>query len=257
MVIVSLLALAAGCNTTPVTRSSGAPTAPVSSPAPSGSPGSSGPSVRVQAPGMPGVPGLPADGTGDARQQPGGATSAGAGGREKTEDEILAEALEALERRPAPGQQGEDAAGQMPRAGAGSPAVTDAEKKQALGEELEQGFAEFDRVMLSEQQANNERADQEGGGFPEDDDLFAGSEPAQGAAGEPLQTAMVETGPASIKGEMDIPTRSQSRVPPDLADASDDDIIARQLREAAMKEQDPELREKLWDEYRKYKRDSR
>ena len=290
-IIVSLLALAAGCNTTPVTRSSGAPSAP-GSPAPSGSPGSSGPSVQVQAPGMPGVPGLPSDGTGDAagapapvtvsipapqpgmpsadtggassgapagaRQQPGGATSAGAGDREKTEDEILAEALEALKRRPAPGQQGEDAAGQMPRGGAGSPAVTDAEKKQALGEELEQGFAEFDRVMLSEQQANNERADQEGGGgFPEDDDLFAESEPAQGAAGEPLQTAMVDTGPASIKGEMDIPTRSQSRVPPDLVDASDDDIIARQLREAAMKEQDPELREKLWDEYRKYKRDLR
>ena len=26
----------------------------------------------------------------------------------------------------------------------------------------------------------------------------------------------------------------------------------RQIREAAMKEKDPELREKLWDEYRKY-----
>ncbi len=42
-------------------------------------------------------------------------------------------------------------------------------------------------------------------------------------------------------------------VPADIPDASDDDIVARQLREAAMQEQDPELREKLWDEYRKYK----
>ena len=33
----------------------------------------------------------------------------------------------------------------------------------------------------------------------------------------------------------------------------DDDIVARQLREAASKESDPVLREKLWDEYRKYK----
>jgi len=32
-----------------------------------------------------------------------------------------------------------------------------------------------------------------------------------------------------------------------------DDIVARQLREAAEKETDPELREKLWEEYRKYK----
>jgi hypothetical protein len=38
-----------------------------------------------------------------------------------------------------------------------------------------------------------------------------------------------------------------------VGDGNDDDIIARQLREAAMEEQDPELREKLWDEYRRYK----
>ena len=31
------------------------------------------------------------------------------------------------------------------------------------------------------------------------------------------------------------------------------DIVARQLREAAMREPDPAVREKLWDEYRKYK----
>ncbi|HAR30331.1 MAG TPA: hypothetical protein DCR65_02335, partial [Gammaproteobacteria bacterium] len=43
-------------------------------------------------------------------------------------------------------------------------------------------------------------------------------------------------------------------VPKDIPMASqDDDIIARQLREAAMKETDPELREKLWAEYRRYK----
>ncbi len=35
---------------------------------------------------------------------------------------------------------------------------------------------------------------------------------------------------------------------------SDDDIVARQLREAAEKETDPELKEKLWQEYRKYKK---
>ena len=34
---------------------------------------------------------------------------------------------------------------------------------------------------------------------------------------------------------------------------SDDDIVARQLREAAEKENDPVLKEKLWQEYKKYK----
>ena len=36
-------------------------------------------------------------------------------------------------------------------------------------------------------------------------------------------------------------------------DTSDDDVVARQLREAAEKEKDPELKKKLWEEYRKYK----
>ena len=198
-----------------------------------------------------------------ARQQPGGATPAGTGGREQTEDEILAAALEALESRPAAGEQGADAAGSgaAPSAtgtGAGAPAVTAAEKKQVLDEELEQGFAEFDRVMLSEQQANSERADQQGGGgFAEQDAFPAASDSLDGAADEPMQTALVDSDPISVKGEGNIPTPSHSQVPPDLADARNDDIIARQLREAAMKEQDPELREKLWDEYRKYKRDLR
>jgi len=41
--------------------------------------------------------------------------------------------------------------------------------------------------------------------------------------------------------------------PPDLPDGSDDDVLARQLREAAQSEPDPELRAKLWREYRRYK----
>ena len=43
-------------------------------------------------------------------------------------------------------------------------------------------------------------------------------------------------------------------VPSDIPDGRDDDIVARQLREAAMKETDPELRERLWEEYRQYKK---
>jgi hypothetical protein len=43
------------------------------------------------------------------------------------------------------------------------------------------------------------------------------------------------------------------RTPEDVAVLVDDDIIARQLREAALTEEDPALRERLWEEYRKYK----
>ena len=40
--------------------------------------------------------------------------------------------------------------------------------------------------------------------------------------------------------------------PDDIPSGRDDDVVARQLREAAMTEPDPELREALWDEYRNY-----
>lgn len=46
----------------------------------------------------------------------------------------------------------------------------------------------------------------------------------------------------------------QKSVSVDLPDEADsDDIVARQIREAAESETDPELKEKLWVEYRKYK----
>ena len=41
------------------------------------------------------------------------------------------------------------------------------------------------------------------------------------------------------------------------AGQDDDDIVARQLREAAEKETDPELKAKLWKEYEAYKKNSR
>lgn len=41
--------------------------------------------------------------------------------------------------------------------------------------------------------------------------------------------------------------------PADIPPGTGDDVVARQLREAAMREPDPEVRKKLWDEYRKYK----
>jgi hypothetical protein len=66
--------------------------------------------------------------------------------------------------------------------------------------------------------------------------------------GEPSESAPGE----SVGGDQ--AQTDNGRIPPDVGDGSDDDIVARQLREAAEKEEDPELREKLWDEYRAYKK---
>ena len=83
------------------------------------------------------------------------------------------------------------------------------------------------------------------GGAP---DTGTGGSPDAGRheGGTPV-TAPVEGGAAG--GGAD-----RSVVPPDVGDGRDDDVVARQLREAAMKEKDPVLREKLWQEYREYKK---
>lgn len=74
----------------------------------------------------------------------------------------------------------------------------------------------------------------------------------------------VGTGGSSVGGGGDVPHEGRrgprgerprvSARPTDIPDGSDDDVVARQLREAAEKETDPELKAKLWEEYRKYKR---
>ena len=60
-------------------------------------------------------------------------------------------------------------------------------------------------------------------------------------------TAPVEGGPAG-------PGPQSPAVPPDVGDGKNDDVVARQLREAATSEKDPAIREKLWEEYREYKK---
>lgn len=48
--------------------------------------------------------------------------------------------------------------------------------------------------------------------------------------------------------------KGSGRHPRERYDPNDDDIVARQLREAAERETDPELKKKLWKEYEQYKK---
>ena len=58
----------------------------------------------------------------------------------------------------------------------------------------------------------------------------------------------------SKQGDFKHSSNQQIYAPPkDIPSGEDDDIVARQIREAALKESDPQLRGKLWQEYRKYK----
>ncbi|RLA42064.1 MAG: hypothetical protein DRQ64_00620 [Gammaproteobacteria bacterium] len=79
---------------------------------------------------------------------------------------------------------------------------------------------------------------------------------AEGEAGDGTASTGGSNGTESAEGSSSsagLETTRRGGIPEDIESGSDDDIVARQIREAALKEKDPALREKLWDEYRKYK----
>jgi len=100
-----------------------------------------------------------------------------------------------------------------------------------------------------------------------------GQDSGQDSSGEQKETTEAAEGPAETgkvegtgKGREDgeVPTHGKSwegvegsvQHPKNRYDPEKDDIVARQLREAAEKETDPQLREKLWKEYEQYKKNT-
>ena len=136
------------------------------------------------------------------------------------------------------------------------PGESDAERAERLGQVLEESLGDFDEVLHDEQEevaAVGRNTEGFGGGGGGSGGISLGEQAGGGGGGGSV--AVVNEG--AIRPES--PTASMSedeireRTPEDVPMAADDDIIARQLREAALAEEDAELRERLWEEYRKYK----
>ncbi|MDH3748163.1 MAG: hypothetical protein OER97_08140, partial [Gammaproteobacteria bacterium] len=133
------------------------------------------------------------------------------------------------------------------------------ERAERLGRELDESIGGFDETLQEEQQdiASVGRVlegfDTEGGGGEGSGGLISLGTQAGSASGGPNEGGSVggsKEAPA-IAGVTD--QQIEERTPDDIPVTVDDDIVARQLREAALTEEDPVLRERLWDEYRKYK----
>jgi hypothetical protein len=149
---------------------------------------------------------------------------------------------------------------------------------ERLNRELNDSLARFDGAMLGERQRNQARTEESGGGRAGtstaalEKEAAAGGEgsedsssdgapmparsggAAEGTANDSSSGSGMSTagGGSGRKGDFEHTASNSGNVPADIPDGTDDDVVARQIREAAMKEKDPELREKLWDEYRKY-----
>ena len=151
------------------------------------------------------------------------------------------------------------AGGQYPagKPGGGSPGtMTRAEQVAILDGELERSTGAFDDLILQErdhQRRTVKDAPEQGDESESMEDYGAGGSapPMYGSGGGGGGGG----GPIARSGaEGDFPQQAATfPAPKDIPSGDDDDVVARQLREAAMRESDPQLREKLWDEYRKYK----
>lgn len=127
-----------------------------------------------------------------------------------------------------------------------------------LDERLRRGYEDFDGFILSEReraqaQSNAAGSSQIGGGA--NNEVASNAGDGVGAASQqqtlpaPGSTSGVPSASQSASSSRAVETFSP---PEDIPSGRDDDVVARQLREAAMNEADPELREALWDEYRNY-----
>jgi hypothetical protein len=138
-----------------------------------------------------------------------------------------------------------------------------------LNRELNASLGRFDGALLGERERAQAQSEERGSSAARDESVALldesggsgeGSEAGSYGSAMPARTegdtssgsGMSTAGGGTARQGDYQHTASTNTVPADIPDGSDDDVVARQIREAAMKEKDPELRAKLWDEYRKY-----
>ncbi len=159
------------------------------------------------------------------------------------------------------GPEGEKKTGQVEHPGSGSTPVADAEVTR-LEKSLSDALGEFDGKLLSEQERLAARIPKQregsatgSGGYGAEGSLgpaggggiAGGGYEGEGGDGRAGAGGSGQPGSVAAGGGKPAPAGGRSTID------TDDDIVARQLREAAEKETDPALKEKLWQEYRKYK----
>ena len=134
--------------------------------------------------------------------------------------------------------------------------LTAAEQVAILDRQLEESTRDFDGIIYDEEQRQREaardRAAQTAQTAASPSETNKGDEPSFGGGMASAGSGSVGGG---IGGRSGAPPADGAKYPPppDIPNGNDDDVVARQLREAAMREPDPDIREKLWAEYRKYK----
>ena len=140
------------------------------------------------------------------------------------------------------------------------PGESDAQRAERLGKELEESVGDFDEVLMEEQREIS-TVSRNTQGFGSGSGAAGGPGGSVGLGGQQGSGSGAPGGSVSILNPTEKRTSTvdgmtddekQARLPDDIVENVGDDIVARQLYEAALAEDDPVLRERLWEEYRKY-----
>lgn len=140
------------------------------------------------------------------------------------------------------------------------PALSRAERLVLMEKAFYDSINRFEACKLASQSSASSASNSGGGGEYQGDGLSENSATAsqemQGTEAElEIPPPMAEQDLQNIQsGNIDSPASANNgAVPEDIPAANNDDAIAAQIRLAAEAETDPEIRQKLWNEYRKYK----
>ena len=162
---------------------------------------------------------------------------------------------------------GGSAGGEVSSGESGGTSGSGAESLEDLDQSLDQSLEEFDETIAGQGSGSIEILNPTGGssaGIESDQPLFEegdlGEEPLENSDIEQRASEGSGTGGEGAPGSETIASAGGGSpgepaeaipIPEDIGDGQGDDIVLRQIRDAAMKEKDPVLREKLWDEYRR------
>ncbi len=134
--------------------------------------------------------------------------------------------------------------------------LTAAEQVAILDQELRESTRDFDSLILEEEERQRKATRERGSRTVTEKSEIGTLEPdsnTESTFGANAPENNDRSKKTATKPAPPIASARRYPAPIDIPRGNDDDVVARQIREAAMREDDPLVREKLWNEYRRYK----
>ena len=132
-----------------------------------------------------------------------------------------------------------------------NPTLTRSEKIALMDAAFEKSLSHFEACQISKTSGGNGGGSagggSAGGGSIASSSIIGSQSEKQANKSDGSQNA------SALSGQESGAALDNGKVPEDIPAADNDSVLEAQIRKAAVMEKDATIREKLWDEYRKYK----